>query len=87
MFDFPMYTFRQIEQKVEIINYSIPVKPSYAHAKKTKKIEYIQMFENLSCACVWSCVGWTSEFKFKFGQIKILTTVELYLTEDTHKSI
>ena len=35
------------------------------------------MFENLSCACGWSCVGWTSEFKLKFGQIKILTTAEL----------
>ena len=36
---------------------------------------------------MWSCVWLTSEFKLKFGQIKILTTIELYLTEDTHKSI
>ena len=37
------------------------------------------------CGC--GLVGWKSEFKLEFGQLKILTTAEIYLTEDTHKSI
>ena len=87
MFDFPINTYRQIKQKVETINYLIPENLATLMQRRQRKLNKYEYLKMLCICVVVSHVGWKSDFKLKFGQLKILTTVEIYLTEDTHKSI